>query len=472
MPEGWRSAARIWMGAGARAHWACFMTNALCYAGVCCAALAVLFWIRRLNLCPMPPYLNAVASGPALFRRALLLACALMLALGGADLAEIPEPVLREQAQAWLWPAWLAHGLDGWLGLGSAALLVYAALMLLFMLALRRCLLDEATVRWRWLAAQMLIAAILEPWTEPGLGYLVAAELAFLLSWRQAAAGALLQAALIDAALLPYLAKVGNGHPACNIAGAQPPPFWAVAALDWLQGLVFQSFAFCVGYGWSEALRGRRRQAQANAELQATQLLLAEAVRNAERARIEEGVGRLAADQLAAVQLQLRLAEARGAAAPALAGAREAARLLAEELRGAAGGRAAPAMDLRLALETLCRGMPSPLVRLEMAPELQVAQPGLAHAIFRSAQEALSNALRHSGAARAVVRLERSGEGLALTVSDNGKGLDAAGGWRAGHGLAGMRERAEARGGTLEMLSPAAGGCCLRVWLPLAGEEA
>ncbi|VEB41696.1 Uncharacterised protein [Chromobacterium violaceum] len=68
---------------------------------------------------------------------------------------------------------------------------MFAGLIALFMLALWRCLRDERLPArwWPWLAAQMLIAAALEAWTEPGLGYLVAAELAFLWPWRAAAAG-------------------------------------------------------------------------------------------------------------------------------------------------------------------------------------------------------------------------------------------------------------------------------------------
>ncbi|RBL65992.1 sensor histidine kinase, partial [Pseudomonas sp. MWU13-2625] len=113
---------------------------------------------------------------------------------------------------------------------------------------------------------------------------------------------------------------------------------------------------------------------------------------------------------------------------------------------------------------------PRPKARLEMAHDVPLAQPALAHVLFRSAQEALSNALRHSGAARAVVRLERLGGGVALTVSDNGVGLAASNERRQGHGLAGMRERVEASVGTLDILSPASGGCCVRIWLPLTGE--
>ncbi|MFK7091206.1 ATP-binding protein [Chromobacterium violaceum] len=448
---------------------------ALCYAVGCCAALAALILFMRRNADSMSAFLNAAVLRPGLFRRALLLACLLMLAAGSIDLAQAPAPLLNAQADAWLWPARLARAFSGWLALPDAALLVFAGLIALFMLALWRCLRDEGLPArwWPWLAAQMLIAAALEAWTEPGLGYLVAAELAFLWPWRAAAAAALLQAALIDAALLPYLARVGDGHPACNLPGALPPPFWAMAALDWLQGLVFQAFAFCVGYGWAEARRGSRRQEAANAELQATQLLLTEAVRGAERARIADGLRLLAADQLAGLQLQLRLLRAKpgDAVDGDIDAACEAARLLGEELRAAGRPEAAVPFDLSGALTTLCRGIPSPAVRLDIVDGLILDEPALAHAVFRCVQEALSNALRHSGAARAAVRLEPARGGVAVTVSDNGRGLDAAAAERSGHGLAGMRERVEGRGGTLDILSPQAGGCCLRVWLPLVGGE-
>ncbi|MEO9455680.1 sensor histidine kinase, partial [Chromobacterium phragmitis] len=182
---------------------------------------------------------------------------------------------------------------------------------------------------------------------------------------------------------------------------------------------------------------------------------------------------RLSQQQLGGLQLQLRLVRAKpgDAADGDIEAASEAARLLGEELRAAGRPEAAGPFDLPGALATLCRGIPSPAVRLDIADGLLLDEPALAHAVFRCVQEALSNALRHSGAARAAVRLEPARGGVAVTVSDNGRGLDAAVAEPNGHGLAGMRERVEGRGGTLDILSPQAGGCCLRVWLPLARGE-
>ncbi|MEU9025822.1 histidine kinase [Actinomadura sp. NPDC048394] len=69
-------------------------------------------------------------------------------------------------------------------------------------------------------------------------------------------------------------------------------------------------------------------------------------------------------------------------------------------------------------------------------------------AAYRIAQEALTNVVRHSGARRASVRVAYDQAALRLTVTDDGPG--AAGGARGtGRGLAGMRERAAALGGTL-----------------------
>ncbi len=62
--------------------------------------------------------------------------------------------------------------------------------------------------------------------------------------------------------------------------------------------------------------------------------------------------------------------------------------------------------------------------------------------LYRIAQEALSNAIKHAAASRIQVRLEKVPEGIALTVTDNGKGLPTKFPVSAGLGLAIMRYRA------------------------------
>jgi two-component system sensor histidine kinase UhpB len=69
---------------------------------------------------------------------------------------------------------------------------------------------------------------------------------------------------------------------------------------------------------------------------------------------------------------------------------------------------------------------------------------------YRVAQEALSNAVQHAHAERVRVRLQRTGDGLELRISDDGSGFDAVN-TNGGLGIAGMRERALLVGGKIEI---------------------
>jgi signal transduction histidine kinase len=78
-------------------------------------------------------------------------------------------------------------------------------------------------------------------------------------------------------------------------------------------------------------------------------------------------------------------------------------------------------------------------------------------AAYRIVQESLTNAIRHAGPATASVSLSYHDGELRIDVTDNGHGQPADGAGRSGaaamnggHGLAGMRERAAAVGGTIE----------------------
>jgi signal transduction histidine kinase len=102
--------------------------------------------------------------------------------------------------------------------------------------------------------------------------------------------------------------------------------------------------------------------------------------------------------------------------------------------------------------------VPAPLPPLPAAVEV---------AIFRIAQEALTNVARHSHASRCVVRLtlhEHERE-LELEIEDNGCGLGSAP--SHGVGLTSMRERAEEVGGTCDVVPGPAGGTAVQVHLPI-----
>lgn len=84
-------------------------------------------------------------------------------------------------------------------------------------------------------------------------------------------------------------------------------------------------------------------------------------------------------------------------------------------------------------------------------------------AAYYAVAEALTNVTRHSGAEVAAVRVQQRGDQLWVEVSDDGSGGASIG---PGSGLSGIRDRVEARDGTLEVCSPAGGPTLVRVALP------
>jgi two-component system, NarL family, sensor histidine kinase UhpB len=175
--------------------------------------------------------------------------------------------------------------------------------------------------------------------------------------------------------------------------------------------------------------------------------------------------------------LLLQLVHAARAAGPEaqerLGAAQETAREALEEVRRI-GHRLRPEslddLGLPSALITLAdriagaAGMDVEAVIDPALPELDQEQT---LAIFRIAQESLTNVVRHAGASRARLRLARSADCLSLSVRDDGHGpaSDAV----SHGGLGGMRERALAIGGDLTLERPPDGGFEVRLDVPCAG---
>jgi len=90
--------------------------------------------------------------------------------------------------------------------------------------------------------------------------------------------------------------------------------------------------------------------------------------------------------------------------------------------------------------------------------------------VLQIAREALSNTARHAGASTARVSLRREDHALRLVLSDDGSGFDRSVAAPVGHhGLANMRDRAEALGGSLDLESDETGTTII-VMVPLADE--
>jgi signal transduction histidine kinase len=107
-------------------------------------------------------------------------------------------------------------------------------------------------------------------------------------------------------------------------------------------------------------------------------------------------------------------------------------------------------------------GLPVDIVREGTPVELTA---GIDLSAYRIVQEALTNTLKHAGPARAHVRVSYQADHLELEVVDDGSGEGTGGG--SGHGLVGIRERAELYGGQVETGRCPGGGFAVRARLPI-----
>jgi two-component system, NarL family, sensor histidine kinase UhpB len=122
-------------------------------------------------------------------------------------------------------------------------------------------------------------------------------------------------------------------------------------------------------------------------------------------------------------------------------------------------------------VEQASRAPNSPAIELQMS-HAEAVPAALRLTVFRIAQEALTNALRHANAKRIRIALLVEHNRIELSINDDGQGLaDRAGqsdSGPRGFGLRGMQERAEAVGGKLTLARSIGGGVSLRAELPVA----
>jgi signal transduction histidine kinase len=105
-------------------------------------------------------------------------------------------------------------------------------------------------------------------------------------------------------------------------------------------------------------------------------------------------------------------------------------------------------------------------VELSVEGRPQELPPGVDVSAYRIIQEALTNALKHAGPAKARVLIRYEPDELAIEIVDDGSGTGAGPG--SGHGVIGMRERVSVFGGDLAAGPQPGGGYALRARLPLA----
>jgi two-component system, NarL family, sensor histidine kinase UhpB len=196
------------------------------------------------------------------------------------------------------------------------------------------------------------------------------------------------------------------------------------------------------------------------------------AAQEAERARIGRELHDEVGQALTGVALELQGVEALDAAGRGerLAAAREALRAASDGVRATTDGlRPEPLEDFGLrgalvALASTAADRARLRVRRELAPRLPALAPEVELVVYRVAQEAMTNVVRHAGAREVVLAAAADDDGLVLTVRDDGAGLRGA---PAGTGVQGMRERALLAGGTLDVgAGPGGVGTEVRLAVP------
>lgn len=284
-----------------------------------------------------------------------------------------------------------------------------------------------------------------------------AVHLGMLLPWRQALAMLLahyLAGVAVDLLLVLDLAQ-----------RLQEPHKWSLLAY-------LSAERTMIGAGFLAARlvlrehRTRESLAIAHAHILATQSLLSETVRGAERLRIARDLHDAMGHHLTALNLHLDLAMRQGAAnaPPALATARGVSGELLAQVRGVVSdSRQDQGIDLAKALRALCDGIPGLLIDLRVEPGASRHPAPVAHALYSCIQEAVTNVLRHAQARRLSIEVQTHEDMTIVRVVDDGRGRPEV---KEGNGLRGMRERLAGLDGELLIRQRPDSGLTLEMRVP------
>ncbi|WP_228713579.1 sensor histidine kinase [Prauserella endophytica] len=282
--------------------------------------------------------------------------------------------------------------------------------------------------------------------------------------------------AILLPALALYTVALVRGPLVASIAGAvlvvAGYVFFVAAGLGWLPdaraaGLV-AGVAAVIGIGTAVRNRGTALAAAREQETERRERLAEQ-----ERLRIAREVHDVVAHSLAMINVQAGVAAHVADRKPeqakeALRNIKEASASALTDLRATlavlrTGENRAPAPSLRQLDELLDHARTAGLVVRLRGHAGELPAPVDA-AAYRILQESLTNVVRHANQARLVeVRLSRANGSLRLSVRDDGSGAASP---KVGNGLRGMRERAEALGGTADA-GPVDGGFEVRAVIPI-----
>lgn len=234
-----------------------------------------------------------------------------------------------------------------------------------------------------------------------------------------------------------------------------------------------QLFAVLMVISFRREVALREEVERINSRLEEAQALLSARSRDDERLRIARELHDRLGHQLTAltVNLEVALRSSTGPAASYVAMCRDLARDTLIEVRdvvGALRSGSESSVDLRAELMLVGTGLARPKVHVHVHDDVAVTDAARVETMIRLAQEAVTNAARHSSARNVWIDVDQLSDTVTVTVRDDGQGGN---GTTEGNGIRGMRERLAPLGGVLHIASgPGAGpGFRLEASIPVSG---
>lgn len=235
--------------------------------------------------------------------------------------------------------------------------------------------------------------------------------------------------------------------------------YWDQSYMLLTSGLfwTFNLFALVMVNATMREKHAREAANELNRDLMATQALLAEATKQAERVRIARNIHDLLGHHLTALTINLQVASriSEGDAKHKIDECHGLAKLLLSDVREAVSDiREKSNLQLQAALTALIENVPEMEVNLDYQEGVNITDVNVANTILCCVQECLTNSLKHSNANQFEIQIKERDNMIHLSMQDNGKSVKDI---KEGNGIIGMRERVNELGGRLNFDNMASG---------------
>jgi two-component system, NarL family, sensor histidine kinase DesK len=237
-------------------------------------------------------------------------------------------------------------------------------------------------------------------------------------------------------------------------------------AVLFVSALFNNLLAFGIGTIVLRHAKQRMQVTQANIEIRMVHQMELQTARIAERLHIAQELHDAVGHSLTALSIRLQFATkvASGEAKEPVEEAYALTQKLLREVRSVVSEfREEDFIDLNTAMNSMVKEVEGLKIDLDIDSSLTVTDSSLAHTLFRCAQEAITNTLRHSEAQHLTLKLRSNSTGVFFEAEDDGTG---AGKLIPGSGLTGIKERVARLEGTADFFTAPGSGFRMDIFIP------